>query len=595
MGCRFFGPASRRRRAGAVVFTAISLTVILGFAALAVDLGTLYSAQGELQRAADAAALAAAGALVSGNEQATHADAVDAADAIARGNPVLNIESVVGNAGDVELGRATYNAATGRYSFAPSLAAFDAVRVTVRRGSDSPGGAIQLRFAGILGHRTRELAARATALLVPRDIALVIDLSGSMCWDSTTRFWDRTDGGHSNLRDVWAALNGPEPDRPYIPGAESATEYAGDSGPAVGAMNTWGNPLQSGYSAGSDPGLWNIRNGTTTSNSAITASLTARGYSSGERTIILGSSNDSNTTHWRGRVGVMLGLATWRSGRSGGLYPPGASGAGDGDSLIESGELSWIAYPSYRSGWTWSNYIDWVQSNSTYNSSSSPSRFFRYRYGLKTYTDFLLQSQPGNSQTTNLWATPELPLRAVKDAVQTLVDTLIEQDSLDKLSLEVFAQTSRHEVNLTTNLQTVANTLYARQAAHYDNTTCIGCGLHQALSELSSSRARTNAKKVVVLMSDGQPNVDSNGNNTSDGAAGATGFAIDQARAIAGRGWRIYTVSVGFYADRDLMQEIAAIGGGVEFYAAGDPETYAEELQQIFRTIGGKREAQLIE
>ena len=37
------------------------------------------------------------------------------------------------------------------------------------------------------------------------------------------------------------------------------------------------------------------------------------------------------------------------------------------------------------------------------------------------------------------------------------------------------------------------------------------------------------------------------------------------------------------------------IGRGQEFYAVGSPEEYTEQLQDIFRAIGGKRPVALIE
>ena len=44
-----------------------------------------------------------------------------------------------------------------------------------------------------------------------------------------------------------------------------------------------------------------------------------------------------------------------------------------------------------------------------------------------------------------------------------------------------------------------------------------------------------------------------------------------------------------------LMQEIATIGGGQEFYAVGNPEEYTEQLELIFRSLGGERPVALIE
>src|SRR5439155_17760613 len=57
----------RRRRAErgqTIVLVAVALVSLLGMAALAIDVTTLYVARGELQRAADAAALAGAKAFV---------------------------------------------------------------------------------------------------------------------------------------------------------------------------------------------------------------------------------------------------------------------------------------------------------------------------------------------------------------------------------------------------------------------------------------------------------------------------------------------------------------------------------------------------
>jgi Flp pilus assembly protein TadG len=54
------------RRGAVVVFVAIALTLILSFAAMAVDLSFLYSVNNEMQRSADAAALAGAGSLEEG-------------------------------------------------------------------------------------------------------------------------------------------------------------------------------------------------------------------------------------------------------------------------------------------------------------------------------------------------------------------------------------------------------------------------------------------------------------------------------------------------------------------------------------------------
>jgi len=67
------------------------------------------------------------------------------------------------------------------------------------------------------------------------------------------------------------------------------------------------------------------------------------------------------------------------------------------------------------------------------------------------------------------------------------------------------------------------------------------------------------------------------------------------AQMAADEGFRVYTVSVGYNVDRELLQEIATIGNGQEFYAAGNPDEYTDQLEMIFRALGGKRPVALIE
>lgn len=575
----------RARRATVVVYTAICMTVVMGMAALAVDIGALYQAQAELQRTADGAALAAAGQLIAEGVEDHELAALDAAAGVAERNQVLRGSADLNLERDVEFGRATYSEATGRYTFQPGGAYYDAVRVTVRRTQGSPGGPIELMFARFLGHDTRGLEARAAAVLVPRDIAVVIDLSGSMSYDSELRYWNRGDGGYPNTRDIWCALDGPEPERPYLPGSETETEYADDLGPTIGAMSEWGSPLfPTTYAASTDPGLWYIQKGSATSDPNLLSDLSARGYNTAEINALKKKDSDSSGNAFRNRAAVMLGLANWRSGKAGACYPGTPS---NGDDVVNDNELIWIAYPPYRVNWTWYDFIDYVQGSSISNTT------FRYRYGLKTYVDFLLQAKRQYSQTNILWATPQQPLRAVKDAVQALVDVVTALDSQDHLSLEVFATGSRHEVDLSADLQSIADRLYDLQAAHYDTgQTSIGAGLSRAISELTSERSRPNAHKVILLMSDGVPNTDENGNSNT---AAARQYALDMADRAVEEHIRIYSISVGYAADRPLMQEIAAKAFGREDYAAGNPEEYTEQLNLIFRTLGGRRQVALIE
>lgn len=576
-------PRKRLRRAAVVAHVAVCSTVILGMGALVLDIGSAYTTQTELQVAADAAALAAAAELSGAGEGDPFELAIAAANEYARRNPARG-EPLAVLASDVEFGRAVLNPATGKFDFESSAGGVDAVRVTVHRQQDMGEVEVPFLFAPILGRYGMQLDARAAAVLIPRDISVVIDLSNSMGYDTQLRYWNRTDGGYSNLRDFWCALDGPEPNKPYIPASAAnvdQTEYEADTGPTYGYMTNWGDRLNpSSYNASTDPGLWYIRKSQLTSVPVITGLLTDTGYTADERTALLSGSLDGTTSHWRNRCGVLLGLAQWRSGKPGGAFP----GGGNGDNVLNDNEVSWLAAPAYAVNWNWKTYIDWVQSQS--------NTTFKYRYGLKTFCDFLLNDRPRYNQTNVKWATPEQPVRAVKDAVWTMTNVIEELESLDHMALETFDMWGHHEVNLTEDIWQVANTLYGRQAGHYDLYTNIGDGLSRAYAELTSERARDAAAKVIVLMSDGVPNYDEYGQYNE---SGARAYALRMARQAADEGMMIYTVSVGYQSDRPLMQEIATIGRGQEFYAAGNPEEYTQELEMIFRSLGGKRPVALIE
>ena len=86
-----------RRRGNIVVFVAIALVLILSFAALAVDGGLIYSALGEMQRAADSSALAGASGLMTqeGRERAIEYAALN--DVINRPVEAGELDMTIGN------------------------------------------------------------------------------------------------------------------------------------------------------------------------------------------------------------------------------------------------------------------------------------------------------------------------------------------------------------------------------------------------------------------------------------------------------------------------------------------------------------------
>ncbi|MBK8270942.1 MAG: hypothetical protein IPK83_22600, partial [Planctomycetes bacterium] len=319
------------RRGAVVVWTAISAVTMIGFAALAIDVGYMYAVRGELQRTADAAAMAAASQLTIGNTPADRrANALVTAQLLSAKNE-SDRRPVEITVNDVAFGSYTHSLSTGKYTFVPDNSGSpSAVRVTARRPD------VGLLFSRIFGFTTTDISARATAVLLPRDISIVIDLSGSMKHDSYLRFHDQT---QINARDMWCSLDGPAPSRPYTPGAEDETEYASDTGPTVGVMDTWGSPIDPDtYNATTDPGLWYLPMGQTCTIPAVISKLQARGYTSSDITKITAST--TNTTEWRNRTAVMIGLAEWTPSSS-------------TDTTVGSTEMTWKPYPPYRITWAW--------------------------------------------------------------------------------------------------------------------------------------------------------------------------------------------------------------------------------------------------
>jgi hypothetical protein len=160
---------TRPQRHGAVaVYVAISITVVIGMAALAVDIGMLYSAQAEIQRTADAVALASAAELL-GEEHLkgpayldilkdnARYTAVDAAIA----NEVLRSPSVMNSLEDMEFGYLS-DLTSGESMVIDDPHAPNAVAVCVRRDGER-GGSIALYFARFLGKEDQHLSAQATA------------------------------------------------------------------------------------------------------------------------------------------------------------------------------------------------------------------------------------------------------------------------------------------------------------------------------------------------------------------------------------------------------------------------------------------------
>jgi Ca-activated chloride channel family protein len=154
--------------------------VILFVAAtLSIDIARIHVTRSELRTATDAAARAAVEAL--GREQSQIA-AIDAALAVAKENSVAGVGLDL-DTSNILFGTSSQNG-DGSFSFTEGAggpgAPINSVRVVGTRTSGSPNGPVGLLFGPLFGVTDFEPVQSAVATRTDRDIALVLDVSGSM-------------------------------------------------------------------------------------------------------------------------------------------------------------------------------------------------------------------------------------------------------------------------------------------------------------------------------------------------------------------------------------------------------------------------------
>lgn len=161
----------RSRKGIILVLTALLLVFMVALIAFAVDLGYIAITKTELQSAIDAATLAGAGDLVNGTT-AARATALNFLAQNKVGGRTLDASNV-----NIEFGIWDANSRT----FTVNNTVFNGVRITGTNNNQP------LFFGSALGRSTFNLETKSTAVYKPRDVAFVLDYSGSMGYDSQFR------------------------------------------------------------------------------------------------------------------------------------------------------------------------------------------------------------------------------------------------------------------------------------------------------------------------------------------------------------------------------------------------------------------------
>ncbi|MDG2014696.1 MAG: VWA domain-containing protein [Pirellulaceae bacterium] len=173
------GKQGMRRRGAMLILVLLCLLIVFVGAALSIDVAHMHVARAELRTATDAAARAGAAALGRGEsiQNATRA-AID----VASQNKVAG-QPLVLKASDIDWGQ-NQRKGVRRFRFKANVFPPNTIRVRGHRTQNSPDGPVPLFFGPLFDVSSFQPVMKSTASSTSRDIALVLDVSGSMNWYS---------------------------------------------------------------------------------------------------------------------------------------------------------------------------------------------------------------------------------------------------------------------------------------------------------------------------------------------------------------------------------------------------------------------------
>lgn len=547
-------PASRR--GVIVVLAAILVVFMLGMIAFALDIGVLNMSRTQLQAAADSAAMAA---VTSANQ--SQAQMLTTAQQFAGYNSVCGSKVNLLSA-DVQWGMWD----TTTRVFTPSVSSGNAVKVTTRANSGT-SGQVPLFFGAVLGLSGMDAQASAIAMANPRDIAFVMDVSGSMNDDTNPANTD-------TLNSTYAAQGYPTIGTDLVQAVYTDFNY----GTYPGTLQAIGQPL--GVS-------------TLSALSSTTGPLKSSTIPAAYR--ILGS--DSSTV--RKQKAYSWTIDVQMASVMPNAKPP----------------LNSTTYYAY-----WAKFLDLYQSSIGYKS------YVRYmmdqgRDGKPDGTNYTPLSQyspycPWHAESTpgGSFSFPprEQPMHAsrrsliaalqvVKERNQSIADT----SQRDWVSIFWFDSNAAILLPLTGDYAAAMLSATKLQAG---SSTCTESPLTLALNHLKpqsqGGQGRLQTNKIVVLLTDGMPNQyvsststisnyissHSNSNFYNSSSYYSQDAALMQTMAMQLNKWFLYPVGVGLGCDYDFMDRMARMGvtadkNGQAPRGSGSPIDYEAKMTTVFQKI----------
>jgi hypothetical protein len=153
---------------------------------------------------------------------------------------------------------------------------------------------------------------------------------------------------------------------------------------------------------------------------------------------------------------------------------------------------------------------------------------------------------------------------AAQTSAKTFINIVNNATQAGLVSFSTSASTGKTLASMGPANKTALNN--AIDAIAVTGSTCIECGLDNAVNELISSRGRSTANRVIILLTDGT-------GNSGDSISGAV-FARNNNVTV-------YTIGLGSDVDDTELTNIALLTYGDYYFAPN-----AETLTQIFMSIG---------
>lgn len=571
---------NEKRRGNVLVLSALLMVFMLVMVAFATDVGYMCLMRGELQRAVDAAALAGAAELQYGVPEAQ----AKAKEYLVR-NPVgasisvtsetWNLEGALddfeeNHAEGLTLEAGTWDPTTRTFSPTNELPSSLYVRMEYSN--------LPFFFARVIGHDTFSVNGESTAMFQPREMMVVLDYSASMNDDS--EYSSAAKLGLSeieaNLNDIYADLGSPAwanlPLAPNWATAQGVPENTASQVPHVSVQYRYNSVYVT---------------------STKTIAQVRLEFSGGSTQTLTGSGTTGTFQGTSSNASKQITKVWVKSWNNHVVYPSYGEvfdfSSGNMNTILKKALGMTTGNFPYPTG-TWDTYIDWVENSSNQNKNAG----YRYKFGKQNFLVWRLEAYPGITQTPDLWKGRAEPMAALKSSVDVFMDFISAVDTNDRVGLAVYNATDgegKVEVELTDNYDPIVQSVNTKQAGHYHQYTNIGGGLHSARVHLDQ-KARPNASKMIVLMTDGVANWKSGAVNES----AAKAYVISEANLCAQRKYPIMAISLGAGADKNLMNQAASITGGRHFNVPGgsSQEAYYQQLYDVFLEIARARPLQIV-